>query len=287
MRGRMAAGIAAVLLATSVAAQSIVERGRYLAAAGGCVSCHTADREDAVPYAGGRALVSEFGTFYAPNITPDPETGIGAWSDEDFLRALHEGRRPDGGAYFPAFPYTAYTGMSRDDVLALKAFLFSLPAVRQPDRPHELPWQLRALPAARIWQRLYFRPARFVPDSRRDADWNRGAYLVRHLGHCGECHTPRNARGALRQEAELAGNAKGPEDRKVPNITPHEQDGIGGWTASDLETFLELGMFPDGDFAGAGMGQVIDDNTSRLTAADRRAIGVYLRSLPPRPDAKP
>ncbi len=291
MTGRRAGAgaLLASLLATTAAAESAVERGRYLAAAAGCASCHTADTEDAAPFAGGRALVSDFGTFYAPNITPDRATGIGTWSDTDFLAALHAGRSPDGGAYFPAFPYPAYTGMSAGDALAIKAFLFSLPAVRQANRPHELPWYLRFVPAARGWQWLFFQPGRYVPDPDRSTPWNRGAYLVRHLGHCGECHTPRTALGVLRADEELAGNPQGPEQRRVPNITPHDTDGIGAWSGSDIATLLEIGMLPDGDFAGAGMGQVIDDNTSQLTPADRQAIVVYLQSLPPRPapGAKP
>jgi mono/diheme cytochrome c family protein len=271
----------ACLALRPVAAGTEVERGRYLATAAGCVTCHTEDAEGAAPWAGGRALATPFGTFYTPNITPDPGTGIGTWSDEDFVTALHEGRGP-AGAYFPAFPFTSYTGMTTEDALALKAYLFSLAPVRRENRPHELPWYLGQF-AARAWGWLFFEPVRFVPDEARGAQWNRGAYLVRHLGHCGECHTPRNRLGALRADRELAGNPEGPEDRSVPDITPDEKDGIGAWSTEEIETFLELGMFPDGDFAGAGMGAVVDDNTSQLTPEDRHAIAVYLKSLPPLP----
>ena len=285
--GCIAGILASAALSPGATADDLADRGRYLAAAAGCVSCHTGDREGAEPFAGGRALVTSFGTFYSPNITPDRETGIGTWTDADFLAALHEGRSPSGEAYFPAFPFTAYTGMTREDALALKAWLFSVAPVRQANRPHDLPWYLRWRLAARAWQWLYFAPGRFAPDGGRDEAWNRGAYLVRHLGHCGECHTPRNLLGALLAEREMAGNPQGPEDRSVPNVTPDEADGIGEWSLSDLETFLEIGMFPDGDFAGSGMGQVIEENTSRLTPEDRRAIATYLRSLPPRPGAAP
>jgi mono/diheme cytochrome c family protein len=264
-----------------------VERGRYHTAAAGCVTCHTQDGEAATPFAGGRALATPFGTFYTPNITPDAQTGIGTWTDNDFVRALHDGVGPDGAAYYPAFPYTAYSGMTRSDALAIKAFLFSRPAVNRPSRPHELAWYLPTRLAARAWQRLWFRPAVFTPDPRRDPEWNRGAYLVRHLGHCGECHTPRNRLGALIADEELAGSPAGPEGRRVPNITPDDATGIGDWSQSDLETFLELGMLPNGDFAGSGMGAVIDENTSQLTAADRRAIAVYLKSLPARRGSPP
>lgn len=269
-----------LLASLTAAAQAPEERGRYLVAAGGCVSCHTEDREDAPPFAGGRALETAFGTFYSPNITPDPDTGIGGWSDAGFVAALRDGVRPDGGDYFPSFPFPSYTGMTEADALAIKAYLFSLPPVSRANRPHELPWYLRSRLAATAWKWLYFRPARFAPDPARDDTWNRGAYLVRHLGHCGECHTPRNRLGAPLAAREMGGNPEGPDDRSVPNITPHDADGIGEWSVSDLETFLEIGMLPDGDFAGAGMGQVIDDNTSQLTAEDRHAIAVYLRALP-------
>jgi mono/diheme cytochrome c family protein len=274
-----------LLVPIAAASATTAERGAYLAAASGCVSCHTEDRDGARPFAGGRALATPFGTFYSPNITPDPETGIGAWSEEQFVAALQRGTRPDGAEYFPAFPYPAYAGMTREDALAIRAYLLSLPAERHPNRPHELPWFLGGRLGATAWRWLYFRPVPFAGDPGRDAAWNRGAYLVRHLGHCGECHTPRNALGALRTDLELAGNPQGPEARVVPNITPEETDGIGAWSASDIETFLEIGMLPDGDFAGAGMGEVIDENTSKLTPEDRRAIVAYLRALPARRNA--
>lgn len=283
------AALAAVLLscAAAVGAQTPVERGAYLAVAGGCVTCHTEDREGAAPFAGGRPLVTAFGTFYAPNITPDNDTGIGRWTDAQFLTGLHEGESPTGDVYYAAFPFTSYTGMTDEDVLAIKAWLFTQPAVRQANKPHELSWFLRPRLAARTWRILYFTPQRFVPDEGKTAEWNRGAYLVRHLGHCGECHTPRGKiMGALLPGEELAGNPDGAEDRAVPNITPHDENGIGEWSLSDLETYLEIGMLPDGDFAGAGMGEVIDENTSKLTAEDRHAIATYLKSVPARAGQK-
>ena len=262
-----------------------VERGRYLTTAAGCITCHTEDVDGAVPFAGGRPLVSDFGTFYAPNITPDPDTGIGRWTEADFLRALREGRSPQGEAYFPAFPFPSYTGITDADAAAIFAYLRSLPATRQASRDHEMPWYLRPRMGAAMWQSLYFEAGAFVPDPARTPEWNRGAYLVRHLGHCAECHSPRGRMGALLPERELAGNPAGPEGRKVPNITPHEQDGIGEWSASEIETFLEIGMEPDGDFVGAGMGEVIEENTAKLSPEDRRAIATYLLSLAPLPAA--
>ena len=259
-------------------------RGQYLVNAGGCITCHTKDGGDAEPLAGGRALVSPFGTFYSPNITPDKKTGIGNWSDEDFVRAMHEGLSPTGSSYFPAFPYTAYTGMTRRDVLDIKVYLFSLPPVSAVNKEHDLPVYMSSRLAAKIWRGSYFDANRFQPDTARSDEWNRGAYLVRHLGHCGECHTPRKSLGALIADRELAGNPEGPEDERVPNITPHKDAGIGRWSKSDIEYFLDIGMLPDGDFTGGSMAAVIEDNTSRLTRDDRLAIATYLQALPPAAD---
>lgn len=262
-----------------------VERGAYLVAAGGCVGCHTVeDGEDADYLAGGRALASPFGTFYAPNITPDVETGIGGFSDEDFLRAFREGVAPDGRHYYPAFPYTSYTGIRDQDLLAIKAYLDSVAPVRRENRAHELAWYASMRWSLGPWKTLFFKPGEFVADPDRDKQWNRGAYLVRHLGHCGECHSPRNAIGVVDASRELAGNANGADGESVPNITPHDS-GIGSWSSGDLSDLLEIGMYPDGDFVGGSMTEVVDHGTARLTADDRAAIIAYLQALPPLPDA--
>lgn len=232
-----------------------------------------------MPFAGGRSLESPFGTFFVPNITPDPRTGIGKWSDEEFVQAFWEGVNPKGDHYFPAFPFTAYTGVAREDLLAIKAYLFSLDPVEQENREHDLPFLLSSRGAAGAWKARYFKPGRFVPDPDQSEQWNRGAYLVRHLGHCGECHTPRTRLGAIRDTHELRGNADGPGDEKVPNITADREEGIGSWSLSDIEYFLDIGMLPDGDFTGGSMAEVIDDNTSHLTREDRLAIATYLKSL--------
>lgn len=260
---------------------ALAERGEYLVTASGCVTCHTDEGEDAVPFAGGRALDTPFGTFYSPNITPDPETGIGDWTDEDFLQSLWNGVSPDGDHYFPSFPYTSYTGIVRDDALAMKAWLFRLEPVKKPNREHELGLILSSRVTAGIWKNRYFEPGRFEPDPAKDAQWNRGAYLVRHLGHCGECHTPRSRFGELRSSRELTGNPDGPEGEDVPNITGNLEDGLGDWSVRDIAYFLETGMLPDGDFASGSMVPVIDDNTSHLTRDDRLAIATYLKSLDP------
>ena len=275
--GRAAPLLILSLAAAAAAAQETpVERGEYLIHAGGCITCHTAEDDDAVPFAGGRAIESPFGTFYAPNITPEEATGIGGWTDDEFVRAFREGIGPDGDHYFPSFPYTSYTGILRDDLLAMKAYLFSLEPVTRENREHDLPLLMSSRLAAGAWKRRYFEPGPFEPDPERDEEWNRGAYLVRHLGHCGECHTPRTRLGALRQDEELTGNSDG--DENVPNITA-TGDGIGRWSARDIEYFLDTGMLPDGDFTGGAMAAVIDDNTSHLTREDRLAIAAYILSL--------
>ncbi len=269
------------LVAVDVLAQEdIVERGKYLLYAGGCISCHTEDSDEAVPLAGGRAMETPFGTFYSPNITPDAATGIGNWSDDEFVSAFWEGVSPEGEHYFPAFPFTSYTGVSREDLLAIKAYLFSLEPVRYESKEHDLAWYMSTRLAAGAWKELNFDSARFAPDTTQDEQWNRGAYLVRHLGHCGECHTPRSSLGVVQRDLEMAGSRLG--DERIANITQHRVDGIGRWSTSDIEYFLDIGMLPDGDFAGSSMGDVIEDNTSKLTRADRLAIAAYLKSVPPR-----
>lgn len=263
---------------TALAADDAITRGEYLIHAGGCITCHTKDEKDAVPLAGGRALKSPFGTFYSPNITPHEQTGIGAWSDDEFVDAFWNGIDPDGKHYFPAFPYTSYTGVSRADLLALKAYLFSLQPVEAPQIEHDLSLLVSSRAAAGIWKSRYFEPGRFEPDPARSEEWNRGAYLVRHLGHCGECHTPRGRLGGMLDDQALSGNPEGPGDEKIPSIRDTE-DGISDWSVSDIEYFLDIGMLPDGDFAGGSMAPVIEDNTSHLTRADRLAIATYLKSL--------
>jgi len=258
-----------------------IERGRYLVHAGGCLTCHTADQPEAIPLAGGRVLKTPFGTFHSPNLTPDPATGLGGWTDADLGRALREGIAPDGSYYFPVFPYPSYTGLTDADVAAIGAYLRSLRPVRQAAPEHQLPWYLSSRLVMYGWNLLNFSPARFTPDPERSPAWNRGAYLVRHLGHCGECHTPRNALGALDGSRELAGNPDGPDGGKIPDITQDRETGIGRWSTDEITMFLEFGLLPDGDFAGSSMGDVISDNTSKLTAEDRLAIATYLQSLGP------
>ena len=262
------------------AAADTVSRPAYLANAAGCEDCHTDRGHGGQPYAGGRALATPFGTFYSPNITPDPETGIGQWSDEQFLRALRDGVRPDGANYFPVFPYPSFTNITDADALAIKAYLFSLPAVRQANRAHDISFPISWRFLQNGWKLLFFSPGPFRPAPERSETYNRGAYLVTALAHCGECHTPRNWFGAMEPDRFLAGNPDGPDGKSVPNITPDPETGIGNWSEEDITTLLKTGQTPEFDFVGGAMGEVVR-NTSRLDDSDRRAIAVNLKSLPP------
>ena len=254
--------------------------GEYLTNAGGCVACHTA--EDGQPMAGGRSLESPFGTFYTPNITPDNETGIGGWTDDEFVSAFQEGLSPEGEHYYPAFPYPSYSGMSRSDLLDIKAYLNSLQPVTAANREHDLVWYASSRMPLVLWKWLYFDDSRFAKDSSQTEQWNRGAYLVRHLGHCGECHTPRSALGGTEASLELAGAPGFGEAKAAPNLTPHG-DGLKDWRRADLDLFFEIGMLPNGDFAGGEMSAVVYENTALLTDEDRAAITEYLRQLKPLP----
>ncbi len=284
-----AALAAACLLATaraSAADPDEIARGAYLANAADCEACHTDREHGGQPYAGGRALATPFGTFYSPNITPDPETGIGRWSDEQFLRALRDGVRPDGANYFPVFPYPSFTKITDADARAIKAYLFSLPAVRQANRTHDVSFPVSWRFLQDGWKLLFFSPGPFRPEPERSEAYNRGAYLVTALAHCDECHTPRNWFGATEPDRFLAGNPNGPDGKKVPNITPDRKTGIGNWSEDDIIGVLADGHTPDFDKVGGAMAEVVK-STSRLTDADRRAIALYLRSLPAIPSRGP
>ena len=257
------------------------KRGEYLFSAGGCAGCHTDVKNTGPVGAGGRALKTPFGTFYGPNITPDPDQGIGRWSDADFMRALRDGVSPQATHYFPVFPFTSFTRISDADMRDLKAYLFSLPPSPKPNRPHEVgfPFDLRFVQY--FWKRLFFDRGAFVADAGRSAELNRGAYLVEALGHCGECHTPRNLFGASDRSLAYAGTRDGPEGAKAPNITPDRETGIGKWTVGDLTDLLKTGMTPDGDFVGATMAEVVRATTGKLSERDLKAMVAYLRALQP------
>jgi len=278
-----ACALALVLGTTAGAAnaQGDAKRGQYLAKAGGCLACHTEEKKDATPYAGGRALKTPFGTFVGPNITPHPEAGLGRWSEADFVRAMRLGERPDGAHYFPAFPFASFTKITDNDLRDLWAFLRSLAPSSRANQPHDLrfPFGLRFLIAG--WKLLFFTPGAFVSDSQRPAAVERGAYLVNALSHCGECHTPRNLLGGSKRDRLLGGSREGPEGKAVPNITSTR---LKKWSDGDLKEFLLSGLTPDGDVTADAMGEVVRNTTSQLTPDDLAAVIAYLRAIPALPD---
>ena len=273
-----AAGLFILALAFGAAAQD-AKRGEYLSKAAGCLGCHTVEKKDAVPYAGGRELKTPFGSFYGPNITPHKEAGIGAWSEADFVRAMREGRRPDGANLFPAFPYPSFTKMSDADLRDLWAYLRSLPANATPSRPHELGFLYRWRFLVTVWKWFFFNPGPLVADAAKSAVLNRGAYLVQALGHCGECHTPRNFMGAPKQSLFLAGAKFG--ETKASNLTPTRLKKYGD---GELKELLKTAITEDGDVLAESMSEVVRNTTSQLSAPDLDAMVAYLRSLPPLPD---
>jgi mono/diheme cytochrome c family protein len=271
---------------------TLIERGAYLARAADCLVCHTA--QGGAAYAGGRAFVLPFGTLYSTNITPDAQTGIGLYTDTQFLDAMHKGIGRDHIRLYPAMPYASYTYMSDADALAIKAYLFSLPPVRAPAPANALvfPFNQRWLMA--VWAVLFNPDRRFEPDAERNAQWNRGAYLAEAMAHCGECHTPRNLMFALDNRQKFAGAVQA--GWRAYNITPDAASGVGAWSDQDLLHYLSAGH-ADGHGTAAGpMGEAVQESLSYLRPDDLSALTAYLRSvrgiatsdLPlPRADAAP
>ena len=254
-----------------------LERGAYLARAGDCMACHTA--RGGQPYAGGRGIATPFGEVVAPNITPDPDTGIGNWSADDFWSALHNGRGRDGRFLYPAFPYTSYTKVSREDSDAMYAWLRGVAPVQQQNREHGLrfPYNQRWLLAG--WRALYFQPGVYEPVAARPAQWNRGAYLVQGLGHCVACHSSRNALGATAVHADLSGGLIPISNWYAPALTPGSATGLGDWSAADLATLLKTGVSARSAVYGP-MAEVVAQSLQYLSDDDTQAMAVYLKSLP-------
>jgi mono/diheme cytochrome c family protein len=263
-----------------------LDNGKTMFEIGGCASCHAVPNEDPAKVdrtrlGGGLALHSPFGTFYVPNISPDPKDGIGNWTEANFVGALWNGTSEHGANLYPAFPYTSYRHMQLDDVRDLYAYLKTLPPVRGKARRHELsfPFNVRRLLGG--WKLLFLHGGPYEPDPSKSAQWNRGAYLVSGPGHCAECHSPRNALGGIIEGERFAGGPAPDGKGWVPNITPVGlQHGKDVWSEKDIASFLDDGMTPSGDYAGGAMAEVIR-NTSLLGADDRAAIAAYVISLPP------
>jgi mono/diheme cytochrome c family protein len=258
-----------LLITTSVTAASSeidasIERGRYLYQLANCYSCHTDIDNDGEALAGGRALETEFGIFYSPNITPDKTTGIGSWSEQNFIDALTDGTAPDGSHYYPSFPYLSYQSMKRDDILAIKAYLFSQPAITKHNKEHQLKWYLNQF-SLKIWNKLNsWISTPITHDSR-------GSYLVDVLGHCNECHTPRNILGMLNLDQHLTGN----KTLSAPDISDND-DGIGDWSENQLTDLFQYGELPDGDYVSDHMAEVVDNSTSKWNDEDLKAAINYL-----------
>jgi mono/diheme cytochrome c family protein len=252
--------------------------------AGGCAECHaTPNQEDKTRLGGGLGLKSPFGTFYVPNISPDPRDGIGNWSEASFLTAVLKGTAPDGRHYYPAFPYTSYQRMKQEDVRDLFAYLRTLPLVQGKVRDHDLPIYVRWRRPIGGWKLLFLDGREFSADSSKPAQWNRGAYLVNGPGHCAECHSPRNLLGAIIASQRFAGGPNPDGEGWIPNIT---QAGIGDYSEKDIALILATGETPSGDSVGAQMAAVVR-NMAQLSAEDRAAIAAYIKSLPPVQGPKP
>jgi mono/diheme cytochrome c family protein len=253
---------------------------------GGCASCHAVpdenpDKVDRKRLGGGLALKSPFGTFYAPNISPDPKDGIGSWSEANFVTALWKGTSEHGTNLYPAFPYTSYQYMRLNDVRDLFAYLKTLPAVQGKGRRHKLSFPINERRLLGVWKLLFLHGAPFAPDPSKSDQWNRGAYLVNGPGHCAECHSPRNRLGGIIESERFAGGPTPDGSGWVPNITPVGlRGGDTVWSEKDIASFLQDGMLPSGDFAGGVMAEVVR-NTSLLSPEDRAAIAAYVATLPP------
>lgn len=263
---------------TAPPAPDQVARGAYLARVGNCMLCHT--ERGGAAYAGGRPVETPFGAVYSSNITPDAETGIGTWSAAHFRRALHEGRSRDGRLLYPVFPYTHTTLVTAADADALFDFLRSLPPVQQPNREHRLRWPYNTQAALAVWRALYFSPEAFVADAARTPEWNRGAYLVRGLGHCGACHGARNALGGVREAMDLSGGLIPMQNWYAPSLASPAEASVREWSTEEIVQLLATGTSKRGAVLGP-MAEVVLHSTQYMEPRDLRAMAVYLQGVPP------
>jgi len=262
--------------------EELIARGKALVIAGDCTSCHTED--PAKPFAGGKRIDTPFGAIYSPNITPDRATGIGGWSEQDFYGALRFGVAPNGSRYYPAFPYPNFTRLTRDDILAIRAYLATVAPVANKAPPPALSFPLNFRVLMRAWNFLFLRPGILEPDQAKGTDWNRGRYLVEGLGHCGACHTPKNMFGADKRGQRYAGGRI--DGYFAPRLDGAARSGLKSWSVEDLTEYLQSGRNAK-SHAGGLMAEVIVNSTSKMSDADVKAIAVYLKSLPagpPEPD---
>jgi mono/diheme cytochrome c family protein len=256
----------------------MIAHGKALVDAGDCAGCHTVD--PARPFAGGKRIDTPFGAIYSPNLTPDPETGIGTWSDQDFYGALRFGVAPDGSHYYPAFPYPHFSKLTRSDIFAIRTYLATLTPFANKTPPPQLRFPLNFRVVMRPWNYLFFRPGILEPDQQKGTEWNRGRYLVEGLGHCGVCHTPKNIFGAGKRGQALGGAAVG--GWFAPRLDGAERSGLKSWGVDDIAEYLSSGRNAK-SHADGPMAEVVANSTSKMSDADIRAIAVYLKSLPPGP----
>jgi mono/diheme cytochrome c family protein len=275
----------APVLAGAPADAPLLVRGEYLTKAADCIACHTVAGGKGQPFAGGVAFKLPFGTIYSSNITADPDTGIGRWTDDQFVRAMHDGVRSDGQRLYPAFPYTSYTQLSRSDVLAIKAYIFSLPTVSQPNREADLGFPFNQRWAMGFWNAAFFKSERFVADPAQPLQWNKGLYLATALGHCAECHTPRNLGFAMDKRNDLAGAEL--QGWRAYNITSDPKAGVGAWSDQELASYLSTGHAEGRGSAGGPMGEAVEHSLQHLKAEDVAALVTYLRSVPARQGKSP
>jgi len=258
-------------------AGNAVARGAYLVRVGNCMGCHT--ERGGAAFAGGRAIDTPFGTIYSTNLTPHRTTGLGEWTPSDFWRALHHGRARDGSLLYPAFPYPDYTHVTRADADAMHAYLRTLPAIDRTNTAHRLRWPYSTQAALAVWRALYFAPGAPPQDTARSAEWNRGAYLVRGLGHCGACHSPRNALGATSDMMDLSGGVIPMQNWYAPSLSSPAEAGVADWELPQIEALLRTGVAVRGTVLGP-MAEVVLQSTQYLSPPDLRAMSVFLKSLP-------
>jgi len=267
--------VSAPATAQATPSPETLDKGRYLIQAGNCIACHTA--RGGVALSGGRAIETPFGSVYSSNLTPDPATGLGLWNAQHFWRAMHHGRSRDGRLLVPAFPYNHTTLITREDSDAMFAWLSHQPAVVKAPPPHTLQWPVGTQAALAVWRTLYFKPGLFKPEAERDAEWNRGAYLVQALGHCAACHSPRNALGAPGAVNDLSGGWMSGVNWTAPSLMDNAQTGLAEMPLQDIQTLLQTGKSGHHHTSGP-MGEVVQYSTQYLKPADLRAMAVYLKS---------
>jgi mono/diheme cytochrome c family protein len=260
-----------------------IEKGRYLATVADCFACHTVP-DVGQPFAGGRPIETPFGVITASNITPDVDTGIGAWSDEQFDNAVRKGVRPDGSRLYAAMPFPSYTKMSREDVLAIRAYLKTVEPVYQPVESNTLPFPFNVREAMRAWDALYFTEGEFQPNNQQSPAWNRGAYLVQGPGHCAACHTPKSILGGDKSNQDFRGSYL--QGWFAPDITGDRKEGIGQWSEADIRSYLKTGHNQMTAATGP-MAEEVADSTSHYSDSDLDAMATYLKSLAERPTTTP